>query len=87
MCGDDVCLPVYTEDSIFPPDVLSEFEDVASTELSTRPSKGDCNDCDGYFVDGTCVALVPQPPSPPKSPPVPLPPGQPPRAALPPAAC
>ena len=63
-CGDfpgPACLPVYTDQSIFPTPVLYELEVTAAFTLgsSTRSVMGDCagQPADTYCVNGTCAAV------------------------------
>ena len=41
-CGDDVCLPVFTEQAIFPVDALADLEHAMGGASSTRPGFADC---------------------------------------------
>ena len=41
-CGDDPCLPVFTEDTIFTADALKKLENFTGTGASTRTSKAAC---------------------------------------------
>ena len=55
-CGEDVCLPVFTTDAVFPASVLSNLES-SGTGISTRPSGSEC-------VDVTAFSPPPSPPPP-----------------------
>ena len=55
-CGEDVCLPVFTTDAVFPASVLSNLES-SGTGISTRPSGVEC-------VDVTTFSPPPSPPPP-----------------------
>ena len=53
MCGGDVCLPVYAEESIFPAALLQKLESTEGMKQSTRTSYGDCQGRDNStYCDG-----------------------------------
>ena len=98
-CGDDPCLPVFTEEAIFASDKLAALESLADLPSSTRVSYADCGNgpppglvCDGsgIVLDSGCRPAEtfeiskPPPPPPPCGAPPPAPPPPPPRPSPPP---
>ena len=60
VCGDDVCLPVFTEQAIFPVDALADLEHAMGGASSTRPGFADCAGKDNRtlcYGNGTCAAV------------------------------
>ena len=60
LCGDDVCLPVFTEHAIFPVDALADLELAMAGARSTRTSFAACAGKDSSThcdADGRCAAV------------------------------
>ena len=60
LCGDDVCLPVFTEHAIFPVDALTDLELAMAGASSTRTSFTDCVGKDSSthcYGNGTCAPV------------------------------